>query len=347
MNISRETLQLNKILKVIKKNLLKKSMDLIEETAEDEDNLNKFSEQFSKNLKLDIHKDSTNRKKHALDPPENVEEKVVKQLTSHDQAAHGEPEPKNTELSLMSEQPRASSTPTPSQSLLTTTRPVRTGSLSRAGLLTRLVQLSWTLCLISVSPYDLAKPKYETDLDENEKYEHLKMPSEYEHLKMPSEYKLLKKPSQKSKPKKMPFKMDMHLKKPSPLCPSQPLNLTPTTLRSPTKLAVEQACPSQPPCLTNLAPTTPRCHVELAKEQAVPKYEDLLPLCEMEPLIEPSVSLCLITLSLSWRCVQEGPKQAYVRAEDSSGLFFLVFSSDSVSQRRSSRSGNQTNLLTH
>ena len=136
----------------------------------------------------------------------------------------------------------------------------------------------------------------ETELDENEKYELLKMPSECEHLKMPS---------QKSEPMKMPSKMDVHLKKPSPICPSQPLNLTPTTLRSPTKLAVEQACPSQPPCLTNLAPTTPRCQAELAMEQATPKNEDLLPLYRMEPLTEPSVPLCLTTLSPRRRCVHD------------------------------------------
>ena len=312
LNIFRETLQLNKILKVIKKNLLKKKMELIQEIAEDKDNFNKFYEQSSKNLKLDIHEDSTNRKKPAVDPLKNVEEKVEEQLMSHDQAAQGEPNTNNTELSLMSEEPRASSTPTPSQSLLTITRPARTGSISRAGPLTRLVQLSWTLCLIFVSPYDLAEPMNETDLDESKTYEHLKLPSEYEHLKMPSEYEHMKLPSQMDVPMKMPSELDVHLKKPSPLCLTQPLNLTPITLRSPTelavekacpsqpscltnlaptttrspiKLAVEQACPSQPPCLTNVAPTTPRCQAELAVEQAMSKNKDLLPLYRMEPLI--------------------------------------------------------------
>merc|ERR1711965_1169765 len=48
LNISRESLQQNKILRVIKKNLFKK-----------------FYEQFGKNLKLGIHEDSTNRAKLA------------------------------------------------------------------------------------------------------------------------------------------------------------------------------------------------------------------------------------------------------------------------------------------
>jgi len=62
LNVSRETLQQNKLLKVIKKKLVRKALDMIKKLKDsNKEEFDKFWKEYSTNIKLGIMEDSTNR----------------------------------------------------------------------------------------------------------------------------------------------------------------------------------------------------------------------------------------------------------------------------------------------
>merc|ERR1711981_304971 len=63
LNISRESLQQNKIINIMRKHIVKKSLDLLLEIADDEEKYKSFYQNFSKNIKLGIHEDFGNKDK--------------------------------------------------------------------------------------------------------------------------------------------------------------------------------------------------------------------------------------------------------------------------------------------
>tara|TARA_B100001093_G_C26851731_1_gene1025461 strand:+ start:1914 stop:4103 length:2190 start_codon:yes stop_codon:yes gene_type:complete len=63
LNVSREILQQNKVIKQIKNTIVKKTIELITELSEDEEKYKKFYDNYGKMIKLGIHEDSKNRDK--------------------------------------------------------------------------------------------------------------------------------------------------------------------------------------------------------------------------------------------------------------------------------------------
>merc|ERR1711931_318856 len=76
LNVSRETLQQHKLLKVIKKKLVRKALDMIKK-IDAVDYVKKFWKEYSTNIKLGVIEDHSNRTRLA---------KLLRFLTSHDES---------------------------------------------------------------------------------------------------------------------------------------------------------------------------------------------------------------------------------------------------------------------
>lgn len=63
LNVSREMLQNNSIVRTIKKTIVKKCIELFNELAEDKEQYKQFYQNYNKNLKMGIHDDHANRDK--------------------------------------------------------------------------------------------------------------------------------------------------------------------------------------------------------------------------------------------------------------------------------------------
>lgn len=63
LNVSRETLQQHRLLKMIRRKVIRKALDLIKSLSEDEEKYEEFLKQYSTNLKLGVIEDVKNRKK--------------------------------------------------------------------------------------------------------------------------------------------------------------------------------------------------------------------------------------------------------------------------------------------